>query len=287
MPFIGVGITITGPLGASGFASAGTNQRFLIWGSVARGYNAAYAAPGTNPAFKVVDGTGANAQIINVLSTGKTDVASLNSWITAHGTAHVSQLYDQTGGGNHWTQATVAKMPTITVSGIGGFPSLTFASLSAQTLSSTGSLPTQAQPFTFEVVAERTANFTTLQDILSTNVVYQTNNGVGKIELQFDNVANTVDLFAGSGPLLAAANDSAGHVIQTTANNTACTINIDSATQVAGNAGATTPSGTDVLWLGSYGTGTTYMDGLISEVGMYGGAFNAAVHANARSFYGL
>lgn len=83
---------------------------FAYW-SVARGYNAAYAGP----AMDLVDQAGTNQTTINILATGKVDVASINTWVTAHSvtTIKVKQLYDQAGSSRNVSQATLANMPTL------------------------------------------------------------------------------------------------------------------------------------------------------------------------------
>lgn len=259
---------------AAPFSGPGDSQAFVLWGSVARGYSAAVAATGTRKAFRVVDGSSANAQDILVLPTGLTDVASLNTWIGLHGTAHVTTLYDQVGT-NDWTQATNAKMPTITVSAIGGLPSLTFASANAQMLTS-GNL-SNAFPFTFEVVAERTLNFTTPQEILTVNSP--------DTELSFQGAA-TVGMYSSLGPLTDTATDGAGHVLQATFNSISSSLNVDGRTQITGNSGTNGIVAAGIS-IGAFGTGSFYLDGYISEAGMISGVYNSGVQSNAQARYGL
>ncbi len=272
---IGPSGVATAAVGGGPFTGPGDSATFLIWGSVARGYSAAYAAPGNNPAFTVTTLAGGASQIINVLSTGLTDTATLNSWIGTNGTAYVSQLYDQTGGGNHWTQATGSKKPTITVSGINSLPTMTFASASAQILA-TGSAVSSATPFVMQAVARRTANFTNAQLIMAVTTPSDT-------ELGFANVADTVQAYHGS-VLTGAALDSAAHAIQNefpSAGNG--TLYIDGATST-GAVGTTSTNGN--ISLGAY-LSSVYMDGYISEAGMYSGNAVAGVQTNARTAYGL
>jgi hypothetical protein len=262
--------------GAPYAAGPGDSQTFILWGSVAYGYSAAKAALGTTKAFRVVDGSNANGQDILVLASGLTDVATLNTWIASFGTAHVTTLYDQVGT-NDWTQATVSKMPTITVSAINGLPSMTFVTASVQCLIS-GNL-TQAQPFTFETVAERTANFTTGQDIMG---VLGT-----AIELSFAGTANEVFIYSGNTAIIdIPVNDSAAHVLQGAYNGASSTLNADGRTQVSGNAGP------NAITTASIGIGVTPatnnpLDGYVSEAGMYAATYNSGVQSNARTRYGL
>jgi hypothetical protein len=79
---------------------------------------------------------------------------------------NISKVYDQVGT-NHWVQTTGTKQPTLTFNAIGGLPAMTFVSTSAQILTTGSAITSQPQPFTFEAVASRTANFATNQDILA------------------------------------------------------------------------------------------------------------------------
>lgn len=146
-PFYKAGATYQGPGDIVSGATA--------WGSSARAYSAAFAAGGT-AVLDLVDQAGANPITINILTTGFVDVASINTWVTAHSvtTICVTKVYDQTGTGNHWTQATLANMPTLTRNIINGLPAMTFAS--SQTINTTTTF-TVAANFSFSTVYERTS----------------------------------------------------------------------------------------------------------------------------------
>jgi hypothetical protein len=256
-------------------AGPGDSQTFILWGSVAYGYSAAKAALGTTKAFRIVDGSNANGQDILVLPSGLTDVATLNTWIGSFGAAHVTTLYDQVGT-NNWTQTTVSQMPTITISGINGLPSMTFASASTQILVS-GNV-TQSQPFTFEAVTERTLNFTLGQNVIATST---------PVQLGFQNVANEVFSYSGVIALVdTSVNDSAAHVVQAAYNGASSTLNVDGRTQVSGNADPNAPTAVP-LGIGGVPPATSTHDGYISEAGMYAATYNSGVQSNARTRYGL
>ncbi len=112
------------------------------WGSTACSYTAAYAAPGTNPCMTLVDQAGANPVTINILSTGLVDVASIAAWVAAKSvtTIRVSQIYDQTGNGNHWSNATLATMPTLTLNALNGLPVLNAVAASNTSLQAASGL---------------------------------------------------------------------------------------------------------------------------------------------------
>jgi hypothetical protein len=257
------------------YVGPGDVQTFSIWASVARGYSAAKAATGTTKAFQVVDSGGINPQDIVVLPSGLVDIATLTTWIGAHGTARVKTLYDQVGT-NNWTQATTSRMPIITMNAINSLPAMTFSSANTTTLLTASALSI-AQPLTALAVAKRTANFTTNQNIIAGNGPDQ--------ELSFFTSANSLILYNGA-VLTATQVDNAFHVIQATINTTSSTINVDGLTQVTGDSGPASGLGTTVS-LGAYPTGALYLDGMIAEAGVYTNTYNSAAQSNTRTAYGL
>jgi hypothetical protein len=78
-------------------------------------YNAAYAT-GSNPAADLCDSGGTNCATFNILKTGHFDTATASGATACGGNpcVSVSKLYDQTGGGQHFVQATNANRPAIT-----------------------------------------------------------------------------------------------------------------------------------------------------------------------------
>jgi len=71
---------------------------FAWWGL--RGYSAAYAAPGNNPAIDVIDDpTGLITTTINILANGDLDIASI---VALGYTVKIWKFYDQTGNGRHF-----------------------------------------------------------------------------------------------------------------------------------------------------------------------------------------
>jgi len=261
----------------SGYVGPGDTQSFLIWGSVARGYSAAYAAPGNNPAFTIVDSSGANSTVINVLSTGLTDTAAVSAFIGLHGTPSVTKLWDQSGAGNHWTQATVANMPTLSLSAINSLPTMVFVAANSMVLKS-GTFAAVAQPFTFLAVAKRTT---------AINGNYLASND-SDVQLGGTTTANETQFYAAGNITSTAGNDNLFHVSQgaSVSGAFAATLNIDGATQAVGSATGAI-GGTGILSIGAYPTGIQYTDCSVSEVGVYGAAYNSSVQSNTRTAYGL
>ena len=113
-----------------------------------RAYNAAYAT-GTNPAADINNTV--TTQTFNILNTGYFDTAGATTFCSGH-TCTISKLYDQTGNGHHFTGSTL--------------PPLMFNALNTYACSGTwtghpmqlhSASITQAQPFTIDYVAKRTA----------------------------------------------------------------------------------------------------------------------------------
>jgi hypothetical protein len=86
-------------------------------------YNAAYAAPGNNPAIDVLRADNATATI-NILSSGQLDVATLAAFVGSQ-TWQITQWYDQTGGGYHLTvPSTTLVAPAGSLTAYKGEPAL-------------------------------------------------------------------------------------------------------------------------------------------------------------------
>jgi len=248
-----------------------------------RAYNAAYAAPGTNPCMRITDsgGLGSNETIINILSTGLLDYATLNAWIAAHGSPYVYQLYDQTGNGNHMVSAgAMSGRPRIVVSPPGlttGRAALVFdGSLSSQIGAAVGT-PVTTQPITVSMVCNRTAGTTGARSGLFA--------GAGSSpRFGYENGANTFFMYAGSSLL----------PFGTTANNTWYGVqavyndpsgSLVNYTSVAGGTvitaaqavGTSSFGGTFVL--GVSGSGDAFT-GYVTEIGGWSGSVAAGMGAN-------
>lgn len=229
------------------------------WGL--RGYSAAYST-GTNPCVDVVDAaTGLITTTINILANGNMDQASV---IALGYAVKVKKLYDQSGNGQHLTQATLATMPVLTPNGVGSLPCLTYAG--AQELTN-ATFPgfTQNQPITVSAVVERTGTFTTENDWFVTSTG-------GFFVAGFLNSANTIFEFAGGGvSSVGSIADGSLHVIQTVFNNAGQSIiYVDGVNNNVSSSGANPVSGP--LTVG----GSNFLTGIITEVGDWGVAFSGA-----------
>lgn len=274
------------PAPAPSYTGPGDITTFLIWGSVARVYNAALANTSTNLADLVASTGGAAVCTLRGSTAGTVDLAasycagttpSAACAAASGGSCKVSKLYDQVGT-NHWTQGTLSAMPTLTFSAVNGLPSMSFVRANSQTMSS-GSGISQTAPYVFETVTKRDANNgdNTLVGTVGNNSVmyFEFNGGAG----------NKLSLYGGNALVLSTTTITEGNwnVIQGGFVNGTGTINITSASQVTGSLDATTTSGAASIG----GVSPHFSDAQITEAGIYAGAYNSTVQSNARTAYGL
>jgi hypothetical protein len=259
LPYVGPGDLVSGAIG---------------FYSTARAYSAAFAAS-KGAMMDIVDSAGINLATIRVLKSGYVDLATLNAWIAVHGTASISQLYDQTGNGNHQVQATVANMPTIGLNALGKLPGAVFVTANAQRLLSSGTI-TQAQPISFATVAQKTTNNTA-------SFIGSNGNPPGFC-------AGTANLWEvtsnGTNVVTQTATDGVSHAGQALLNSTSSIVSIDGNTSATGNA-LTTGYAASNISLGS--ANGVRLTGTIMEAMLWAGDKSAsfsALNANAHGSIG-
>jgi hypothetical protein len=243
-----------------------------------RAYSAAYAAPGNNPAIDIVDQAGANQLTVNILASGKLDLASINAWVTAHSvsTIKVGKVYDQAGT-THVSQATLANMPTLALNVIGALPSLHFDASQAQGLFSASGALSTAQPFYMSSVHIRQrGNLTDFNSVLITDQTVGILTGTGP---------DQIGIFGGSVNSIAAA-DLAVHSLKALFNGSTSALYVDDLlTPISGGAAAFSGS---TIGLGAQPGGQPRRwDGYIFEAGLIAGdqsASNHALYANEASY---
>jgi hypothetical protein len=239
------------------------------WGSCARVYNAAAASTSTS-LCDLVDSSAPTVVICTLRGTTSGFVDLAGAYCTGSvtpatkcaaatgGTCNISKVYDQTGNGNHWTNATASTQPKLSFSAINSLPALVGTSAANTALNNVNTL-TIAQPITFTAIAKRTANFTTLQWFQGSSAT--------SVGLAATTSANTWEATAGSA-LTKAATDSAFHfglgVIN--GNGTSSIIAIDNA-ETAGAAGTTGLSANTMRILRGNGGGSC--DCTLAEVGIW------------------
>ncbi|HKU52237.1 MAG TPA: arabinofuranosidase catalytic domain-containing protein [Nitrospira sp.] len=135
---------------SSSYTGPGDVFAFDAWGGV-RAYSQSYAASCGN-AFDLRRASDNATMTAKVKTTGALDDALISSWASGSN-IFISKIYDQTGGGHHWSQATNSNQPQLFLSGgPGGFPYWQVSS-SAQQISSGNNTP--SSPTTLTVVGNR------------------------------------------------------------------------------------------------------------------------------------
>lgn len=215
------------------------------------GYNAAYAT-GSNPAIDVVDQAGANPLTVNILANGQLDVASINTWVTANSvsTIRVTKVYDQVST-RHLTQATLANMPSLNLTGINSKPAMQFTAANSERLA-TG-IFSVTQPLWYVSVFNKTgAASQGLFQHQGNFLSFSTNQPV----LNFG--TNLI------GTSITPGTSYAYQAIASGATNSELYVN--GATDLTGNAGTNNPTG-NTLTLGH--EGFNYWNGFIGEFGFW------------------
>ena len=207
------------------------------WGL--RAYNAAYAAPGNNPAAVVCDSaTFLVCTTINILSTGAFDVSTASGSSSCVSTCVVKQLYDQSGNSRPISCSSSATCPILTFNCVNtSLPCLKTTTTgqilgASATITSTGTL-------TFSLVYDRAAGTGALAMIRENG----TNNRIGTAS-----GANSLIMTGGSsGTLTATANDAAWHAVQAVMAGASTVINVDG-TETTGTVTGNTSTGSPQAW---------------------------------------
>ena len=224
------------------------------------------ATPTAGDTFTGTISTGSLVQPVYAASvgtfTGGAGTVTLNaaqtvslSAVTVQSSMYVTEAYDQTGSGNHATQATTADQPQLFPSCISTLPCMAGTN-DSQSLAAAAAV-VSAFPFTVSATAIRTGNFTAYNGIIGTNAT----------GLLFSVSPNSVIIYAGA-TVTATAADSAWHSVGGVfPSGGTGTLDVDG-TITTGSIGTTAPSG--VLAIGKV-SGTT-LDGYIAEVGTWSSA---------------
>lgn len=254
------------------------NGAAFIWGGL-RAYNAAYAT-GSNPSVDLVDQLGLNPITINILSNGNLDNASIAAWVTAHivTTIKVAKLYDQTGGGRHWTQSTLLFMPNLVLnpSGLGSGKYAIFFNDSPALL--TTLTLTIAQPYTLSLVAQQPSN-------PNTGVMFLDDSSGAQYIM---GVNDWIPFIAATYSVTAA--DAAFHAAQSLFNNASSGTYLDGSL-TSGSVGTTSGwAGHCILGNNSSGGGTSAANVYMTEFGIWAAdktANNSAMNSNQHTYWGF
>lgn len=253
------------PAGGGGYTGPGDIVTFNAWWGL-RAYSAAKAAA-TAPSVDLFDQAGANRITINVKTNGALDTTAISTWVAANTvtTIKVTKFWDQVGT-DHMVQATLAAMPTLTLtSGPGGvFPALLFAAASSQTMTA-GVNSGGSQPISISAVVDRTGSTGSFNTVLA----------FGGGEMLFDATANSLGGYAG-GVLADAVHsaDSSFHAAQVLFAATGKVV-IDGNTPVTGSIGSGIITGNYVIGNGIGG----FLDGRLCETGIAASDLSANFNA--------
>lgn len=233
-----------------------------------------YSAIGSNCVKLRRDSDNATQSFVTIAG-GRLDIASI---VAFKGSANlfVDTLYDQSGTGNHMTQATLGSQPAFVFNGLNGLPVMQFSG--SQKLSA--SIGTYPQSFIMSAVVERTGSFTSFQGILTSNTGF----------LYFDNVASQVSLYGGGGGHLpTSAADNAWHAIVALAEGAGSIMAIDGSTNASGT-GAN--SATSDLTIGGDGLNENLVGFLVEAgIALNSMALNSelpqVLNLNQRAYWGF
>lgn len=236
------------------YTGPGDIVTFQAWVGL-RGYDAAYAAPGTNPCCDLL-GADSATTTINILSSGDVDVASMAAFITAHGATTISKMYDQTGGGKDLTQVTAASQPALSLGVVNGHPCLS-CSGGPHLFENTVSV---AQPFALVGIAEWTGN-------LSGNNGIAGSSAAGDVRLDF-RPTDLLWVYANGSPVTQAAVHGIFRRVQGVYNGASSFAYVDGVAGTSGNAGANSMTG----WQIASDKNSDTLTGYIGEMGIIGPA---------------
>jgi len=268
--------TVGGYVGPGDVATAqGISQATYFWGL--RAYNKTKAAARVN-CVDLVDQAFANPITITVLPTGALDIASINTWVTAHTvtTIRVAKVYEQMGSGSDLAPANALnnQMPILDISGLphADFTGVTI--LQSGGFSGTALPTTITIPFTISQVLNNdpTNNslFITYTDATVAALAAKTN-----VLVMYDNGFGTPDLTN--------VNNFAGY--QATYNGASSVLNVngtDNAQNLAGTGNIA--SGSKYRWSSATPT-FKIRETSIFQVN-FSTANSVAMNANQKAFWG-
>ena len=257
----------------------------VAYWSCGRAYNKAYALTAGGLCDLVDTATGLATCTLSVNTSGFANLTALSCvggtvtvvtfCTVTHATGcSITKMYDQTGNGYHETQATLASMPVLTLSELNSLPCANFTSAATSVYMNSSTL-TQTQPLTYMAVAERSANFTTGNQILAV--------GANTLPyMQYRASANSIALSANTQiQSSSGTTDSAFHaligVIDLNANADSVLVS-DGAVVAGAGATGTTAISTQTLQIGHNGSQTSGM--FVCEDGMWPGAWTSTQYGN-------
>jgi hypothetical protein len=207
-------------------------------------------------------------------STGAENGSVISTWCTAGTSCVVVTLYDQSGGGQHWTQATGANQPQLTFSAINGLAALHADGVSNFNMDNAlaGAV---SQPYTLAIVGTHLDTSLAFWAITnSTNVVWGFNSSGTVSSVLCNNQSDSTFTM-----------DTNPHVFQYVCNGASGFSTVDT-TQTALNTGTQTLVSTESVHILASTTGSRQLNGYVGEIGMWSyssGANQTTMYNNART----
>jgi len=182
------------------------------------------------PAINILRASDSATTDIGFTTSGDLDVTTATTFC-ASTTCSIATWYDQGGSGLNLLQGTVALQPSLVLSSaaINGRPAALFSAAGPNRMNAAA---TVAQPLSVFAVAQRTANFTTIQTLVGDNG--STN------QMFFGNTANSFQFLAGGSikGLTSGVADATAHALGTIFNGASSKQVIDQSITSPGTAGA-------------------------------------------------
>jgi hypothetical protein len=251
MMLLGVG---TAPTAAPNYQGPGdVFSGATAWGSCARVYTAAQASTATSlcdlTAKVTQNGYTAGGAVCTIRATasgyvdlaasycnGTTPALACGSGGSGAGGCRVGKIYDQTGNGNHFTNATPTQQPSLVFSSLNGLPGLQF--LDANSASIGTAAISIAQPYTMSAVV-RIDTASNDGAVLS--------GSAAPAGLTENSTANTLGI-ASSTFTTVAATDGSFYALQGLASGSNCAVNLNASDTAALNCGVVGISSSLVRW---------------------------------------
>ena len=206
-----------------------------------------------------------------ILRGGALDVASITTF-KGGANLFVVKLYDQAGT-NDMAQATSANQPSLTLSGIGSLPIMTFDGSNDQLTSSM----TASQPLTMSVVAIQTPGAG--QSSVLTDSVRATG---------YNRLGTNIAFIFGSSQVQAAAAEGSWHALHGVINGASSSITVDGSAAVTGNIN---DSVNGLVASTQFGTTGALINGSLTEGGVWPSALSSTnisnLSSNQHSYWGF
>jgi len=252
----------------------------LMWVGL-RAYS--YATGGNKAVNVCLPAGGACADMYTSATTGQLVITTISGTACNNTTpCTIATFYDQTGNTNcggsacNLTQGTQSAQPQLILNCLGTLP-CAYSAGAANIGIATGI--TQAQPFSYSVVMERTANFSSLTYAMTLNGGFA----------GFAGSANSIFMYNGGGVPTATASDSSMHAMQLQWDAGAgyyAYIDGGSTSMSVGSAASLS----SYIYLFSF-NGSSNITGYMQEFGVWAGDFsgttNGYMNTNQHSFWGF